>query len=53
MKFPVSLIAANLISITCVVFAGIIATKGQTGWGWFLFCAVVCSASVKVGDNKG
>jgi hypothetical protein len=36
----------NIISgiggIFCIVFAGILIEKNVEGWGWFLFCGILC-----------
>jgi len=40
----------NLVSVSCVIAALLIALRQLPGWGWFLFIAVICHASIKTDD---
>jgi hypothetical protein len=43
---------ANLGAIACFIFAGLLAYRGKSGWGWFLFVGVLISAtSIEWGDK--
>ena len=46
------LLFANLTSLASVCAACYLAAKDKPGWGWFLFVAVVCSASLKMSGSK-
>jgi hypothetical protein len=35
------ILAVNAVSITLVVFAGILCLRQKEGWGWFLFAAIL------------
>ena len=52
MKYAITSIAANAVSIAAVSFAGCLALHDKEGWGWFLFIAVICAASVKFSSGK-
>lgn len=52
MKFTLATIAANAVSLACVVIAGYLALNGKTGWGWFLIVGLLCTGSVKMSDGK-
>lgn len=52
MRFAITLIAANVISIASVICAGVMALHDKSGWGWFLLVAVGASTSVKTGHTK-
>ena len=41
MSDSVTLIARYLPSIVCFAAAGYLASKGMSGWGWFLFVGVL------------
>ena len=36
---------SNLVSGIFAVVAIYLASKGMEGWGWFIFAAILCSAS--------
>ena len=40
-------IAANLVAITFAVAAAYLAAHDKGGWGWFILCAVLTSATVQ------
>lgn len=46
MSIGTKMLLANLPSLACVVSAGFIAHNGRSGWGWFLFCAVVLHSRI-------
>lgn len=39
------ILAMEATSITCVIFAGLLALQGLGGWGWFLGVAVLTTVS--------
>ena len=43
-------LVGNLVSLSCVIAALVIALRRLPGWGWFLFIAVICQASVETDD---
>ncbi len=51
MKWLLASLAANLISLSCVIGAIVIAISGKDGWGWFLLVAVICESSIVVSDS--
>jgi hypothetical protein len=40
-------LAGELASITCVILAAYLASRGISGWGWFLFMAVMLTTTRK------
>lgn len=48
MKTIVMLALGFSTPIICAIFAGILAMEGKSGWGWFLFVAVLIMCSIKV-----
>lgn len=52
MKLGLASLLANLPTLGCVVAAGAIAHKGESGWGWFLVVALLIHTSVKYGGGK-
>lgn len=44
-------VLANTASITCILVAGYMAIKEKSGWGWFLFVALLLTASIKKGGG--
>jgi hypothetical protein len=38
------LVAANLVSLVAVIFAGYLAAHGREGWGWFLALGLVATS---------
>ena len=44
------LLISNVVSITSVIGAIILASKGTEGWGWFLLVAFLCSTTLKTTD---
>lgn len=52
MSFAIATIAANLASLACVIFAGLLAYQERPGWGWFLFVGLLCAGSVKFGSKS-
>lgn len=46
------LLFGNLTSLTCACSACYLATQDKPGWGWFLFAAVVCAASLKTSEKS-
>ena len=48
MKLFMTTIAINILSISCVIGAILLAYNDLEGWGWFLLVAAICSGgSVK------
>ncbi len=43
-------ISFNIVALVCVGFAGYLAIRGSDGWGWFLFCGLLCA--VVPGEDK-
>lgn len=44
---------ANLCALICVIVAGYMAINNISGWGWFLFVAVLtCASEVKLSSNS-
>lgn len=41
MSFAIKSIAGNVVAISCVIAAAVLAYKGLDGWGWFLFVALL------------
>lgn len=39
------ILAVNAVSITLVIFAGILCLRQKEGWGWFLFAAILTFSS--------
>ena len=33
----------GLMSITSIIIAGVLLYEDKTGWGWFVFTAIICS----------
>ncbi len=48
MKDITLLVAAFMTPVLCVIFAWMLAMEGKSGWGWFLFVAVLIMCSIKV-----
>lgn len=48
MKLALATLAANLVSISCVITAGALALHEKDGWGWFLFIGLCCTGSVNL-----
>ena len=46
------LLFGNLTSLTCACSACYLAIQDKPGWGWFLFAAVVCAASLKTSEKS-
>ena len=46
MRIFLANIAANLVALACVIIAGHLAVHAIPGWGYFLFCGVLCEATV-------
>lgn len=42
MKDSLLLLIANLFALGCAYFSYELANKNFEGWGWFLFCGVIC-----------
>ncbi len=53
MKFFFSLLISQLPSILCLLIAGYLAVKNMSGWGWFIFAALMLFRGVKIsgGDD--
>lgn len=47
------ILSANIVSILFIVLAAYFVHEKQEGWGWCIFAAVICTASVEFGGNKG
>ena len=43
-------LVGNLVSLSCVIAALVIALRGLPVWGWFLFIAVICQSSIDTDD---
>jgi hypothetical protein len=52
MKLILLTIAANLVSLTAIAFAGYLALHDIAGWGWFLFIGACCMTSIKASSNS-
>lgn len=56
MKNALIVLASEMTSIICAVFAGVLAYQGQSGWGWFLavslLTAVTSAGSASKGGNE-
>ena len=52
MKDTLILLVSNIVSISCVITAAILAYGGKSGYGWFLLVAVLCVAYLKYDDKK-
>ncbi|EJP3721845.1 hypothetical protein NUR08_004414 [Salmonella enterica] len=37
-----------MVPLLCVIFAGLLAMEGRSGWGWFLFVAALITCSLKI-----
>ncbi|HFW4797466.1 TPA: hypothetical protein ACIBS5_002857 [Salmonella enterica subsp. diarizonae serovar 60-67:z35:-] len=50
MKTIAMLIMGFATPVICAIFAGLLAMEGKSGWGWFLFAAVLimCSTEARV-----
>ena len=44
------ILAANAVSIACVLSAFLLALKGVDGWGWFLAIAVLFGHTLSKGE---
>lgn len=51
MKFILAILFGNLTSITCVIFAGLLALDNCDGWGWFLVVSLLHIKNTTT-DNK-
>lgn len=47
MKFFLANLSINLVSITCIVMAGLLALQDKGGWCWFLLLGLVSTAWIK------
>jgi hypothetical protein len=45
-----ALLICNLASIACVISAAVLAFHGISGWGWFLFLALLLCSSLTTND---
>lgn len=54
MSRAIQILLFQLPSVACVSMAGALALTDRSGWGWFLFGAVVLHVSIKFGvtDSK-
>lgn len=52
MNYSLAVITANLVSLCSVSLAGFLAYHDKDGWGYFLFVAVLCAASVSYDKKK-
>lgn len=51
MKFLFALVLGHIPSLTCVLIAGYLAINGLSGWGWFIFGAVLLMGRVTVSED--
>lgn len=53
MKAILSILAFNLVSLACVLTAGVLADDGKAGWGWFLLVGLLTAVSGLRTRSKG
>lgn len=52
MNIGIASFFANLVSLSLGCIAGYMAIHGISGWGWFLFAALLCVGSVSINKDK-
>ncbi len=52
MNFTIRELAANMVPLACMIVAGLLATSGKPGWGWFLFVGFLCVGAIECRSNS-
>ena len=47
-----TLLFGNLVSLACIVGAIVLALNDKSGWGWFVFGAIILHVSFKYSSDK-
>lgn len=51
-KSAFALFIANLLSLCCILIAGVMLWNDRTGWGWFLFAGLLMAHTLGSKDAK-